>query len=242
VDYALREWLTLGASAGLIATHSLSSENSDTTDVNSQKFGVYGVAHRYGWNMNGYLGGATDAYTTNRNITFGDINRSATGSTGGREFNTRWSLSREWLEGQTLIEPTASAEYNWINSQAYTEGGAGALDLNVGSQKSSSLRSELGARLSREYKLKDRLFTPYVSATWQHEYDDQSQSINAEFQTGGIPFSVKTSDVGRDTALLGAGMTFQCCKRTSLYFNYLGQVGRANFMAHSFDGGLRVKF
>jgi outer membrane autotransporter protein len=76
----------------------------------------------------------------------------------------------------------------------------------------------------------------------QHEYEDQSQSINAEFATGGIPFSVKTSDVGRDTALLGTGVTMQWSKRTSLYVNYLGQVGRANFMAHSFDGGLRLKF
>jgi len=47
---------------------------------------------------------------------------------------------------------------------------------------------------------------------------------------------------GRDTALLGAGTVLQWNKSTSLFFNYIGEVGRANFVAHNFDGGFRYQF
>src|SRR5207245_134537 len=110
------------------------------------------------------------------------------------------------------------------------------------SQTDESLRSEWGGRITHEYKAKGKLWVPYLSAVWQHEYMNQGTSINAQLSSGGSAFTTQTADAGRDTALLGAGTVFQWNKSASLFFNYIGEVGRANFIAHNFDGGIRYKF
>ncbi len=211
-------------------------------DNQSIKFGIYGVGHKDGWLASGYIGGAEDLYTTTRDVTFGSLSRSANASPKGEEFNSRWGLSRDYKTAWATFRPAVAVEYDRVMVHAFEESGAGALDLNVGSQTNESARSEIGGRVTREYKASNKLWVPYVSAAWQHEYLNQGTAINAQLASGGSAFTTQTADVGRDTALLGAGTVLQWNKSTSLFFNYIGEVGRANFMAHNFDGGFRYRF
>jgi len=241
-DYRLNDELTLGGAGGYIRSHSVSDLNSSTVDADSIKFGVYGVGHKNGWLANGYIGGAEDLYTTSRHVTFSGTDRRADASPKGEEFSSRWGLAYDHKMPWATLRPAVAIEYDRVMVHAFDESGAGALDLNVGSQTNQSLRTEFGGRLTRDYKAGDKIWVPYVSAAWQHEYLNQDGAINAQLASGGSAFTTQTADAGRDTALLGVGTVLQWNKSTSFFFNYIGEVGRTNFIAHNFDGGFRYRF
>src|SRR5204862_7893895 len=116
----------------------------------SINFGVYGVGHKDGWLASGYIGGAEDLYTTTRHVTFGSLNRSADASPKGEEVNTRWGFSRDFKTAWATFRPAIAVEYDRVMVHAFEESGAGALNLNVGSQTHASARTALGGRITRD--------------------------------------------------------------------------------------------
>jgi len=241
-DCRIGEHTTVGVSGGFLLSHTDLDMNSNTVDGQSIQFGTYGMQQFNNLNITGYVGGGIDSYKTSRNIAFGALNRTASASPGGRDFDTRWGLEYDYKTSYATVQPLASMQYSRVEVNAFSEDGAGALDMRVDPQVMESLRSEAGVRLLRMFRYGRRRVTPHFSSTWQHEYMDQSQSISAQFLTGGDVFTVRTADAGRDTAVIGAGIDVLWNTVLSLYANYHGEFGRANFVSHNFDGGVRLRF
>jgi len=66
------------------------------------------------------------------------------------------------------------------------------------------------------------IWLAYVSAAWDHEYDDQSRPIDAQLSSGaGSVFTTTTADQPRDGALLGAGLSFKWSQQTSINADYV---------------------
>jgi outer membrane autotransporter protein len=83
---------------------------------------------------------------------------------------------------------------------------------------------------------------PEIRAAWQHEYGDSSYAMDSGFLGGGQPFLVNGPEIGRDSALLGAGFALQWSPTFSTYLYYDGEVGSTNFDRHAVTGGVRVEF
>ena len=77
----------------------------------------------------------------------------------------------------------------------------------------------------------------------KHEQKPTERSLPINFANGaGESFTVGGPQLGRDSALLGAGFAIQFNERCSTYFYYDGELGRKNYQATNVTGGFRVAF
>ena len=80
-------------------------------------------------------------------------------------------------------------------------------------------------------------------AAWQHEFLDDSRNITAQFIGFGLsPFSVRTTNPDRDSALLGVGVNATLWNRFTIFADYDAQAGQSNYVEQNAKGGLRVSF
>ena len=82
---------------------------------------------------------------------------------------------------------------------------------------------------------------PELRAGWNHEFLDASQTIVTTLI--GVPGSLASTtgiDFGRDSALIGAGLSMELAD-AKVFVDYDGRLG-SRLQEHSISGGLRVKF
>jgi outer membrane autotransporter protein len=113
----------------------------------------------------------------------------------------------------------------------------------VGGQGIDSLRSKLGVRANYHLQVdKDLAFAIEARAAWQHEFLNDSRSLNASFINSGLSsFSVRTGKPQRDAAIAGIGINATIADRFTVYVDYDLEAG-SQFIEHSFKGGCKVSF
>lgn len=239
-DYRVNENFAAGFTGGYVNSFAGLDSNAGSVFGQSVRFGAYGTVYDDELHANLYLGGAHDFYDTSRSISA--LSRTATAKPSGNEFNMDASVGEDLKTAHLTVSPFASLSYDRLMVGGFTESGAGALDLGVAPQAVESLRSGLGAKFSRRFKLGTNVFTPYASAGWQHEFENQSRPIAAQLASGGTgTFTVNTADAARDGALLGAGLNMDWSDDFSTRLAYAGDV-RSDFNAKTFSGSLRLRF
>ncbi|MCX5788826.1 MAG: autotransporter domain-containing protein [Elusimicrobia bacterium] len=241
-DYRFNENFAAGFSAGYSNGSAVFASNAGSVYSQSVRFGGYGTAYGGGAYANLYLGGAQDFFDTTRNIAFAGVSRSAVATPSGREFNMDAAVGYDLKGEQGTVSPFAGFSFDHLGVSRFTESGAGTLDLGVDAQDYESLRSRVGAKLSWKIPRGATTITYHVSAGWQHEFENQSQAIDAQFATGtGGPFAVTTANPNTDGALIGAGLDIDWGRGLSGKLAYVGDV-RPDFNANTFSGSLRLKF
>ncbi|MDR3401602.1 MAG: autotransporter outer membrane beta-barrel domain-containing protein, partial [Chthoniobacter sp.] len=164
------------------------------------------------------------------------------GDTDGGELNALFGMGYDIKKGGLTFGPTASFNYTYLGTSDFTEHGSLA-PLNIHGGKGESLRTAFGIKASYDWKVGGILIKPEIRASWQHEYGDAAYALDSSFANGaGNSFLVNGPQLGRDSALLGAGFAIQCSERCATYFYYDGELGRKNYQANSVTGGLRVAF
>ena len=79
---------------------------------------------------------------------------------------------------------------------------------------------------------------PELRAEWQHEYFDDNRTIDSRFANGaGVLFAVESPGLARDSAILGAGVTFIWTPKVTTYVGYEAEVGLDNFDRHTLQVG-----
>ena len=124
------------------------------------------------------------------------------------------------------MTPYAGIEYSHGRRQDFIETGAGTANLTVDEEDQDSLRASLGLRLSHDIETRDgKRITPYLDAAWAHEFLDNISSLDAGFSP--VPastFRINGTDLDRDNARFGAGISGQLDESTSLNLAYTGQL------------------
>jgi outer membrane autotransporter protein len=86
------------------------------------------------------------------------------------------------------------------------------------------------------------VLVPEVRIGWTHEFGDASQSLSASLV--GVPgssFSAIGINFGRDSAIVGAGMSLELSPDAKVFLDYDGKFSQ-RFQEHAISGGLRLKF
>ena len=120
-------------------------------------------------------------------------------------------------------------------------GGFGSLAVN--GADGNSFQTTLGVRATTRFVMRDNaVLVPEVRVGWSHEFGDASQSLSASLV--GVPgssFSATGIAFGRDSALIGAGLSMELSAEAKVFVDYDGKLSQ-RFQEHSISGGLRVKF
>jgi outer membrane autotransporter protein len=127
--------------------------------------------------------------------------------------------------------------------EEFTEDPIGQITLAVDDRDEWSLRSELGARVSRiiTSETSSLQVVPEVRLAWSHEYLDDDRNLHASFTGVPATFSTDGDSPARNGLVVGAGLTLMFGERLSLYAHYNGDI-RDDVNDHAGSVGARFRF
>jgi len=172
--------------------------------------------------------------------------RTAIGSTGANQFYGQIETGYRFDLGglaDAHVTPFARLQAYTGTQNAFTETGAGSLNLSVAQQTTNSLRSVLGAQVDGSMDLgwRDRL-SMKVRLGWSHEYADTARPVTASFAGApAAPFTTYGVAPQRDGAVLGLAASTMVAEAFNIFVRYDGEVsGQDN--AHAFTAGFRMSW
>ena len=132
----------------------------------------------------------------------------------GRRFGVWTGVTLTPFAGVTV----SHAELDGFTENDHNSGAA----LKVAGSDGDSVASLLGLRFSGEWW---GVFKPQVALAWEHEFDDTFQTINASFAgaPSGSNFKVRGTDLGEETFVVDAGVSYALGLNNDLSFRYVGR-------------------
>jgi outer membrane autotransporter protein len=245
VDYRLDQHFTVGALLAYAHTDVDLDRRGSSATVDSYTPGIYGSYVDGGWYANGLGTYVRNAYTDDRNVDIAGISGDNHGATSGNQGTANLTGGYEFHQGSFKFGPVASLQYVHLAIQSIQE--QGPTSLNINDQNQDSLRSLIGFEGRFVTNVNTPIgmlsLTPHLSASWQHEYLDDSDGITSQFNgAGGGSFSVQTDNPDRDSAFIDAGLDATLNKNVTIFVDYETQAGQDNFFAQSAQGGVKIGF
>ena len=255
VDYRIMHNLAIGVYGGYLGSNA-DLVNRGSINMAQGNVGGYATFSWNGFYLDASGGGGWSNYHTHRfalgafdqvlGLDFGPI---ANGQTDGEEVNAMGAIGYDWhfdtgKLGCLNIGPLVSVQYTDVNLDGFTERGS-LLPLEFPQQDEDSLRLTVGGRASFDIKANNGIILrPEVRASWLHEFSDQEYPIVARFADAPASptFTVDGPRIGKDGALIGAGMTIVFSPSFSIFAFYDGVAGRTNYDLNSVTGGFRISF
>jgi outer membrane autotransporter protein len=242
-DYRLCDHFAIGIDAGYSRSTADLVDNG-RVDVDGGKIGAYATVFGKGlfgskFYIDGSVGGGMNDYDMRRT---GLQDVFVRGNTDGTEFNAMISYGSDWTFGCFNVGTWSTVQYTNVSIDEFTETGSLA-PLEIQDQDENSFRATTGVRASYDIKAGHFLFRPEVRVAYQHEYCDSAYQVDSRLASGaGDIFRVRGPNIGRDAALVGAGMSMQWNNRLSTYVYYDGVLGRNNYDNNAVSGGFRIGF
>jgi len=190
---------------------------------------------------------AAYAYSDNRmqrQITIPGLSRIANGRTGANLFFGQVEAGYRFELGglaEAYVTPFARLQAATATQNAFTESGAGSLDLSVAAQTTNSLRSVLGAQVGGAMDLgwREKLAMQFKLG-WGHEYADTGRPVTASFVGApALPFTTYGAAPQRDSVVLGLSANTAIADATSVYFRYEGDISSQD-SNHALTAGFRT--
>jgi outer membrane autotransporter protein len=250
-DYRLDPAWLVGGFAGYAGSSTNAAGLPGSGSIDSYNGGVYaswaGVEQLYVDAMVGY---AYNDDTLKRTLAFPGFGPvTARARTHGHQFLSSLETGRRYrFDNGIAVTPFVGLQASVLDQASFTETGADALNLAVAGQSVSSVRSQLGTRLSRDIDLADlgvgvaagTRVNVSVKLGWAHEFADTGTTTNASFAAApGSSFAVQGAQRGRDSALVGLGAAANLDAQTSAYLRYDADVNDRD-AAHAVIGGVRL--
>ena len=235
----LDEDLLVGFAGGYSNTYTLLDDRSDHSTVDGGIFAAYlqrEFENRY---FTGVVSYGYNAYDTSRQITIGNINRTAEGSYGGNGLSLYTEIGQNIRGRFVHLQPFAGLEYIWLEQNAFTETGADSMNISTDRAEANSFRGMLGTRVLSYFRTDaGQLLTLEGRASWRHEFLSESHVFDATFagQTG-TPFAIQGADVDRDAAIFGTGLSYELTRSLKLRADYDLLLSK-NYTAHAGTGGV----
>jgi outer membrane autotransporter protein len=195
------------------------------------------------WYVDGALGYAHYWGNLSRTIAFPGILRTAQGNPTANQFlgSVESGLGFS-MNPRLTLTPFARVEVTAATQNAFTETGAGAINLNAAAQNTTGVRSILGMQFSGSVAIAEAQDLWLVLRLgWAHDYADLSGKLTANFV--GKPdtsFTVLGPTPDRNAATIGASVNLPL-KLGQAFINYDGNLSQS-YSAHSLMLGLKVVF
>ncbi|EJL83657.1 outer membrane autotransporter barrel domain-containing protein [Herbaspirillum sp. CF444] len=204
----------------------------------------YGGYTAENWYLNLSGGIVQQKYNTLRSVAYTGFSGNAAGQFDGTQYVASAQAGYPIrLDAMTTLTPIAGLTYSRLRQDAYTETGSVAA-LHVNSSSTSSVKSDLGAKLERSFKTSYGEVTPSVQLSWRHEYRDTSVQSVANFAadaSGATSFTTQGAAANKNTGVLVLGATLARSRNLTLAARYTMEAARG-YTAQTADVRLRYQF
>ncbi len=241
IDYRVTNNATLGVAVGYTANNTNLNNNLGKIQIDSTGVSVYGSVVQNSFYADGVVSYGRNNFNITRKIAFD--NRTATASPAGNQFSVAANTGYNIKSGNASFGPTVGVRYNRVDIDSYTEKDAGSLNMNVKDQKAESVVMSLGAEASYRIKAGDGAVIPYIRATYEHEFANDSREIVTEMASQpGIPMRVNTNNSDRDYLKLRAGAQIVVSENVSGTLDYQTILGRKDYSDQAVKAEIRYQF
>ncbi|WP_422002585.1 autotransporter outer membrane beta-barrel domain-containing protein [Reyranella sp.] len=202
-------------------------------------YGSYGAGPLY---VDAVASFGTTSFSVSRQIAFPGQFGITTAQTNSNAFLSAVEVGyRTRPFDATTVTPFAGLQSVSLWQNAFSEYGAGALNLDVAARSMTSLRSVLGAEVARNFALGDSLgLQARLRLGWAHELAGVDRSIMASFQQlPGASFQVTGAEPSWNAALVGFELSTEGAAR--LFLRYSGEFSQAQ-SGHGATVGLTARF
>jgi len=145
------------------------------------------------------------------------------------------------VSSRATIEPYANLAYVHLKTDGFTEKGSNGAALSVQSDSMDATLTTLGFRASTSFELGNIVTTARADLGWRHGFGDVIPSSTASFATGSDMFTTVGNSIGKDTALVEAGLDFAVSQNATLGVAYQGKFG-SKLTQNGANATLSVKF
>ncbi len=240
-DRRINEQMRFGGLAAYSKPEIKQDVPGSRVDAEMRQLALYGRYRTGALRIDALAGLADTSTEATRAVTIGTLRRTASASYGGTIATAH--IEAGYTFGDTTrLEPGASLQWSHQRDDAYTESGAGALNLAVPGRTMNFLRSTLGIKAARDLSRGGMQGTLEARIAWAHEFASQG-SLSARF--AGDPnsptFSVPNVDVPRDSAIIGLGLSVRASRGLQLYANVASEFNSAQKL-YSIGMGLRYEW
>ncbi|MFC3686310.1 autotransporter outer membrane beta-barrel domain-containing protein [Hydrogenophaga luteola] len=174
------------------------AHRSDLESVQVLGYGSYDLS---AWRLQWQADATRSSVKSARSLGF--IGRSAKASYRGHASHLGLSMGRPMTVATTSVTPSVGLDWRRARHNAYTETGAGALDLRVAAQKAEELVAKLGVEARHPLGAQSHLL---AQAAVGYDLSGGRDSTAAQFVGGGSVFSTPGSEQRRTLAELGLGV------------------------------------
>lgn len=225
--------------AGVLAGFSRSFFDTDNSSGNSTNY-----------HLGTYFGGKLGAVAlrSGLNYTWHDVEAARNITVLGQTLNSSYDAGSLNLYGEvayridagiSAFEPFAALAYNRTETGSFTESG-GTAALTVDDSVMNTGFTTLGLRASADFDLAGIASVARGTVGWVHAFGDVDPETSARFATGDS-FSVTSTPIDTDAALLEAGLDFAVAPSSTFSLGYNGQIGSSAY-EHGVNAKFRLQF
>ncbi len=225
VDGALDEQTRIGLVTGYSdSSLSMGSGTHSSAKVDSYHLGAY-AGHEIGaWRLSTGAAYSWHRADVKRDLQYGEVSAKQKAKVDAATMQV-FAEAAYRLQLQPLaLEPFANLAYVHVDTEGFTEKGDAAALKSSGDQRDAVL-STLGVRAVKTFNLSNRQSLDVSGHLgWQHSLSDIDAEQHLRFASGGTPYSVESSALVRDAALVGVQASLALSKDVRVNLDYNGQL------------------
>ncbi|PMX03206.1 autotransporter outer membrane beta-barrel domain-containing protein [Pseudomonas sp. FW215-R2] len=225
VDGALDEQTRIGLVTGYSdSSLSMGSGTHSSAKVDSYHLGTY-AGHNIGdWRLSTGAAYSWHRADVKRDLQYGDVSAKQKAKVDAATTQVFGEAAYRLNLQPLALEPFANLAYVHLDSDGFTEKGDAAALKSSGDQRDAVL-STLGVRAIKTINLSG---TQKLDVSghlgWQHSLTDIEAEQHLRFASGSAPYSVESTPLVRDAALVGVQASLAVTRDVRINLDYTGQL------------------
>ena len=225
VDGALDEQTRIGLVTGYSdSSLNMGSDTHSSAKVDSYHLGAY-AGHDIGaWRLSTGAAYSWHRADVKRDLQYGDVSAKQKAKVDAATTQVFAEAAYRLNMQPVALEPFANLAYVHLNTEGFTEKGDAAALKSSGDQRDAVL-STLGVRAVKRFNLSTQQSLDVSGRLgWQHSLSDIDAEKHLRFAGGSAPYSVESSALVRDAALVGVQASLALSKDVRVNLDYNGQL------------------
>lgn len=242
MDRRTSDCLLVGFSLGVVANQFSWDDSAGDGRSTTPFLGVYlGRASEVGYWETAASAGYRHS-DIDRKISFSGVDRVAGSGPEGYDANLRLGGGLNYKVGAWNVQPLLQTDLLLYRQSAFSEGGAGSLNMEVQSWDAITFRGETGVRVSRDMQTADGWkIKPQAKLGWSYTAPLDNREILANLAGQPGSFGVQGDTLAAQGIVPGLGLTMQAPGGTKVYADYESEL-REDLQSHSLSLGFMSFF
>ncbi|NKD45228.1 autotransporter outer membrane beta-barrel domain-containing protein [Haematospirillum jordaniae] len=235
LDNKVTETLRLGGALSYAQSDVKGKDSGQSkTDINSYQVAFYGAYEPGRYFVEGQLAWAYNTIKTSRRITFGGLNRTASGEYDAHQYSASTAVGMPLHKGAVTLTPKAGIFYSYNSPSSYTETGAEGSNLTINPPSTQILEGSLGGVVAYHHTMRSGAeLRPELRAAALYEFLGDDATATAKYAGAGATIQTPGLKPSKMGGTVGAGMGYTTSDGMwEVRADYDAEM-RAGYMSHN---------